>query len=82
MKRLENKDISLVHSMIPLVSKESVNNGNYFTCKHHVKTLLLNQGFVHNEAEQFLRAHGESVLICSLISALLLTVSLTLIHFN
>lgn len=29
MKRLENKDISLVHSMIPLVSKASVCFGVY-----------------------------------------------------
>lgn len=79
MKRLENKDISLVHSMIPLVSKELVTitmvfiHCNVFTCKRLIKTLLLNPGFMHNEAEQFLRAHGECILICSLISALLFT---------
>lgn len=37
MKRLENKDISLVHSMIPLVSQKS---------KHHRGLLSITLGFI------------------------------------
>lgn len=63
MKRLENKDISLVHSMIPLVS----NIQRHMSCKHFLPScgLILNvggssAGLLHHEAEQLLRAHGES----------------------
>lgn len=74
MKRLENKDISLVHSMIPLVSKKIRVSQSLLWGLPHVmifhknitvtQTLLLNPGLMHNEAEQFLGAHGESVLLC------------------
>lgn len=63
MKRLENKDISLVHSMIPLVSTIQ----KHVSCKHFLPfcDLIINaadssSGLMHHEAEQFLRAHGES----------------------
>lgn len=70
MKRLENKDISLVHSMIPLVSQKSKHHRVYFGMILHknitvTQTPLLNSGLMHDEAEQFLRAHGESGLLCS-----------------
>jgi len=41
MKRLENKDISLVHSMIPLVSQKSEYHRlhwDLFIWKHHSNT--------------------------------------------
>lgn len=61
MKRLENKDISLVHSMIPLVS----NIQKHVSCFPPSSDLILNaagssSGLLHHEAEQLLRAHGES----------------------
>lgn len=63
MKRLENKDISLVHSMIPLVS----NNRRHMSRTDFLPScdLILNfggssSGLLHHEAEQLLGAHGES----------------------
>lgn len=92
MKRLENKDISLVHSMIPLVSKkirvsQSLLWGLSRVMIFHknitvTQTLLLNPGLMHNEAEQFLGAHGESVLLCSFRRALLFTHSFLWHHLT
>lgn len=65
MKRLENKDISLVHSMIPLVSntwrKQSMENwySSHAMWESSVCLFFLLLGLLHHEAKQFLRAHGE-----------------------
>lgn len=68
MKRLENKDISLVHSMIPLVS----NNRRHVSRTDFRPScdLILNfggssSGLLHHEAEQLLGAHGESAAVPS-----------------
>lgn len=61
MKRLENKDISLVHSMIPLVSDSWRHSELIFRHLPGSQTFcFLILGLLHHEAEQFLRAHGES----------------------
>lgn len=68
MKRLENKDISLVHSMIPLVS----NNQRHVIRSDFLpsRNLILNvagssSGLLHHETEQFLGTHGESTIVPS-----------------